>query len=300
VQAIWSNTDFVYMCLRDRRRTEAFRAAITAVVRPGDHVLEIGAGSGILSLFACEAGAATVTAVEVDPVLADLIAATARANGLHHRMTVINADARESHLPPADVVIAELIETGLLDEPQIPVINSLIQRGTITTTTRVIPAGYRTELRLVTVDERMYGHTIKALRHEWPFYSRDENWTTVAARNVSDRVTVWQGQFNDGPHSTTVQRRLRFTVPNRSMVNGLRICGTAVLTAATELGACDTVNGDKIIPLPPRTVAGPVELDVAYEMGGGLASVTTRWCATVADRKPPLASSFWRRSCASP
>lgn len=139
------------------------------------------------------------------------------------------------------------------------------------------PAGYRTELQLVTVDELMYGHTIRALRHEWPFYRRDRNWTAVEACDASDRVTVWQRRFNQGPHAATVRRRLSFTVPQAATVNGLRVCGTAVLSATTELGACDTLNGDKIIPLVPRTVSGPVDLDVRYEMGGGLASLDARW-----------------------
>jgi predicted RNA methylase len=277
VQAIWSNSDFVYMCLRDQQRTNAFRAAINEVVRPDDHVLEIGTGSGILSLFACAAGAAKVTAVEIDPSVAELAAATARENGFADRLTVINGDGQDVELPPVDVVIAELIDTGLLDELQVPVMNSLVERGVITDSTRVIPSGYRTELQLVTVDENMYGFKVKTFRHEWPFYSRDNNWASVAIRDVSDRLVVWEGAFKSGPHPTSVQRRLRFEAPDTSMVNGLKISGTARLSPTLEVGAQDSLNGDKIVPLAERTVSGHVELDVSYEMGGGLGSLTAQW-----------------------
>lgn len=277
MDAIWANTDYPYLCLRDRARTDAFRRAITEVVTPGDHVVEIGAGTGILSLFACSAGAAHVTAVEIVPELATLITATAAANGFADRISVINADARDITLPPADVVIAELIETGLLDEPQLPVMNLLIDRGVITEKTRVIPAAYRTNLQLVTVDETMYGYTIKAMRHEWPFYAHDPRWATVTVQPASDAVTVWQARFADGPHPTTVQRRPTFTVDHAAPVNGLRISGALSLSPTLTVGAFDSLNGDKILPLPARTVQGRVALDVAFEMGGGLGSLHASW-----------------------
>jgi predicted RNA methylase len=278
MQAIWSNSDFPYMCLRDRKRTEAFRAAIGEVVKPGDHVIEIGAGSGILSMFACTAGAARVTAVEVDPVLSRLVAASARENGLDDRLTVITGDGRDLDLPRADVVIAELIDTGLLDEQQLPVMNALIERGVITSATRVIPSGYQTQFQLVTVDEQMYGYTIKALRHEWPFYHRDDNWTNVSIQEASAPIVVWEGIFNAGPHPTQVRRRLHFTSPGEATVNGLRISGVATLSPTLKIGACDSLNGDKIVPLPERRITGYADLDVAFEMGSGLGSLTAHWC----------------------
>jgi predicted RNA methylase len=54
---IWSSTDFSHQCLLDFNRAKAFQAAIRSVVRRDDVVLDSGAGSGILSFFAAQAGA---------------------------------------------------------------------------------------------------------------------------------------------------------------------------------------------------------------------------------------------------
>lgn len=65
-----------YNMLHDHARNDAYRNAIeravqrrTEFMRESAHVIDIGAGSGIFSLFAAEAGATAVNAVEFNPAL---------------------------------------------------------------------------------------------------------------------------------------------------------------------------------------------------------------------------------------
>src|SRR6266511_1680805 len=105
----------------DRVRTGAFRCAIDSVVRPGDVVLDVGAGSGILSVFAARAGAARVYAVERTSaaVLAHELAAANGVDvivsewlggfGIDEGMLVPVIVARDRWLKPGGVMIPRLV-----------------------------------------------------------------------------------------------------------------------------------------------------------------------------------------------
>ena len=102
--------------IRDRVRTEAFRRAINSVVGPGDAVLDVGAGSGILSVFAALAGAADVYAVERTSiaVLANELAA---ANGVAEIVHVTHGDVMDIELPGrVDVIVSEWLGGFGIDE----------------------------------------------------------------------------------------------------------------------------------------------------------------------------------------
>ena len=95
-------------CLADRVRVSRYAAAVREVVRPGDVVLDLGSGTGILGLFAWRAGAARVYAIEASPIacVAERVAAANAAPAIQ----VVRAEAQYAQLPErADVVVTDQI-----------------------------------------------------------------------------------------------------------------------------------------------------------------------------------------------
>jgi predicted RNA methylase len=271
----WSSSDFAYLCLLDHTRTRALRDAIQITVRPGDTVLDVGAGTGVLSLFAAQAGARSVLSAEVDTSLARWIRETAEANGYADRIEVLAGDVLDHDVPRVDVVIAELVETALIEETLVPILNALHQRGVIGPETRVIPCGYRTRMQLVHLNERMYGFHFHLFRHQWPYYARSADWEPVTVEDRSIPVEIWNSELGAGPVDDVVDTEL--AVQAHGDVNGVRIMGELALTDTLWIGACNTLNGDKIYPLPDRRVAGPVGVAIRYRMGAGLRELDIHW-----------------------
>jgi protein arginine N-methyltransferase 1 len=108
--------------LSDERRMSSFQEAILKLVPEGAHVVELGAGTGVMSFFASQR-ARKVTCIERLPHVAAAARRLLAANGAAHKVTVVEGDAR-SFMPeePADVVICELLHVALLREKQTEVI----------------------------------------------------------------------------------------------------------------------------------------------------------------------------------
>ena len=102
--------DYHRRLLQDTARTDAFRRAIAATVKPGSVVADVGAGSGILSLFCAAAGARRVYALEANPVTAALARQVIADNGFDATIELIANDALLIDLAEkVDVVVSECI-----------------------------------------------------------------------------------------------------------------------------------------------------------------------------------------------
>jgi protein arginine N-methyltransferase 1 len=99
--------DFASM-IADRARMDAHAEALRRVVTPRSIVVDIGAGTGIMSLLACQAGARHVYAIEPSGAV-QILAQAARDNGYGQRITVLQRLSTEVTLPErADVIVSDL------------------------------------------------------------------------------------------------------------------------------------------------------------------------------------------------
>ena len=74
---------------------DAVLLAQFASLRSGCEVIDLGAGTGVIGLLLLARGAAAVTGVELNPVMADMARRSAACNGVADRLTIINGDLRQ-------------------------------------------------------------------------------------------------------------------------------------------------------------------------------------------------------------
>jgi protein arginine N-methyltransferase 1 len=101
--------------LLDKIRCDAYREAIHRTVKPGDVVVDLGAGTGLLSFFALQAGARHVYAIEMTGI-ADVAAELIEANGFRDRVTLIRQTSNRARLPErCDVLVTETLSAFCFD-----------------------------------------------------------------------------------------------------------------------------------------------------------------------------------------
>ncbi|NNE73533.1 MAG: methyltransferase [Acidimicrobiales bacterium] len=90
--------------------TRLLLEALEHQVQPGDRVLDVGCGSGVLALAAAALGAASVLAIDIDPIAV----AQTRQNAAANQFDVIAASTPIESLPGSyDLVVVNMIQSEL-------------------------------------------------------------------------------------------------------------------------------------------------------------------------------------------
>ncbi len=259
------------LMLADRLRMEAYEQAINARVRPGQRVMDLGTGTGILALWAAKAGA-EVIAVEPHAVI-EIAKRIARDNELDDRITFVRGDSRAIDPVGADLVITECMGNFFVTDEMQPVLRDLprhCRNGAIETMPR------RIQLKLAAATLPLWRELSFWEDYIGGFdYSAAIDFATQAAYVVhcepefvaTPSVTVADFALVEAPDVLDLQAEL--TVDKSCTLHGLIGWFDADLAEgfvlSTEPGQ-RTHWGQMVFPLPPTSVRANDRLNVRLEL----------------------------------
>ena len=232
--------DFHHSMLADEVRTSSFVRAIVETVQPGDVVVDIGSGTGVLSLFAAMAGASRVYSIEREPVI-EIASEIAGRNGLSETITFIKGSSLEVEIAErADVLITETIGNVGFDEGIITWIADA-KRRLLKQDALVIPGHLEAVASLVSVPR-----DFRALE-KWsqPLQTLDFTPLTRIVRNnplwtdlspaavVTEPAVLFGTDFTDEP--TLLRGSVRAVATKDVFVHGIGVWFRSKLTPSIEI-----------------------------------------------------------------
>ncbi|MFI5387021.1 MAG: 50S ribosomal protein L11 methyltransferase [Fimbriimonadales bacterium] len=97
------------LCLELLERVDGGRATLN-----GSSVADVGCGSGVLSIAACLLGAASVCAVDIEPLSVEVAKENARINSVHFEAVVGRGIVAIAEDGPFDIVLSNIISAVLI------------------------------------------------------------------------------------------------------------------------------------------------------------------------------------------
>lgn len=257
--------------LDNATRTDGFRKAIDYTVREGDVVLEVGGGTGILSMFAASK-ARKVYTVEYSEENAEACRRFVALNGFADKIEVICADAREYVPPePIDVVICEMLHVALVDEQQVGVLNALLRtlRTNQARMPKMIPFAAINACQLVQYDFTNWGFQFPFTRFIQPGIPEPR------MQELSDPQIYWKVDFYQ-ENREEVSEEVILKPTSSGSANALRFVMRILLDDRLLSLPNDWYINQMIVPLPEPIAleAGvPVRIRVEYRAGCELSEV---------------------------
>ena len=283
------------MMLQDATRLNSFHRAIETSVEPGMRVLEIGAGTGLLSMLAIRAGAEHVTAIEATS-LADLAEKSIRENGLERKINVVEAMSFDATLPECyDLLITETLGHIGIDEGILPTAIDARER-LLKTEASIIPQSLDIMVAAVNVptfDQQLVGFWKEGVAgfsfQAWAKQTCSTTYLTSYQR--AEFLSSWESLFHfdiGESYAPPYKGQTRLGKTRKGPLNGLLLAFRAVLNEQVQLNSQDAPSWRPLFLPLGRTVSlgnnEPVDVELSFygPGSGNMSSHRTVWQVTVA------------------
>lgn len=264
----WGGTDPVFQCLIDKKRVNAFKKVIKNKISKGDIVVDLGSGSGIMAFFAAKYGAAKIYAVEANECLYKILKKNVESSIYKGKIEIIHGDATTVVIPEkVNMVICEMIATGLFDECQIPAMNNI--QKYLKKDAKILPFHFENYLELVNANNSFYGHNIKIIQYEYPW---ENSWKTKA---LSSKILYKIIDFSK-KNSGIVNVKLKIQIKKNGVLNAIRFTNLSIFPDHSKLGSTAAYCMPLIYPIDDLTVKKNQIIDIGlkYNMCEGLSSLS--------------------------
>lgn len=244
--------------LSDKERVLAFQEAIKEKAK--GTVYDIGTGCGILSILAAHYSD-FIYAVEIDYTAAKHAESNLKD---FDNVLVINKDAREVIFPQkADLIICEMLDTALIDEEQVPVLNSILTY--LKKDGEVIPKKVLNGAEAIDMERENICYEDNEA-NEKPNYDVMSDFKIYSEIDFKNEI------------EENVETDLEFKISKKGSVSGIKITTFTLLTDSLICGPTPMLNPPLLVPTEKINVdiGDIIKVKLIYKMGGGLDSIRTR------------------------
>ena len=204
--------------LADLKRNDGYAESIKRTIQRGDTVLDIGTGSGLLSMMCAREGAKKIYTCETIKVIADVAKVISADNNYQEQIEVFHAKSNKLKIgreipQKVDALVSEIFDAGLLGEGVLPSLRhaqaNLLKEGA-----KIIPAAADIKAVLVQSNHLKKTGKIKEVSgfdlSSFGKFQVDDSYKTIVLSNIphlklSDEFKPLSIDFHNLPKATSPQ-----------------------------------------------------------------------------------------------